>query len=73
MRFKYLIIGMILIILGFLAFSLIAVLNQYYWMNTTYHILITFFGFLLIGLGIICMIIFDKSDNKVEEKVKKVE
>ena len=78
MKFRYYIIGLILIIIGFSAFSFIAVLNKYVWMNLTYHILVTIFGFLLIGIGIISMIIYlhqkietsTHKDNIVKDKVK---
>ncbi|MFE3846156.1 hypothetical protein ACFL1L_04780 [Thermoplasmatota archaeon] len=65
MKFRYYIIGLILIILGFLAFVSIAVLNEYTWMNLTYHLIVTLFGFLLIGLGIISMILFLRKKEKV--------
>jgi len=63
MRVRYYITGLILIILGFLAFSLIAVLNEYSWMNFTYHIIVILAGFILIFLGVISMIIFKKQDD----------
>jgi len=65
MRFRYYLSGLILIISGFLAFSFIGVLNEYSWMNITYHIIVVLLGFLLISLGIICMLIFLREKEKV--------
>ena len=65
MRFRYYLSGLILIILGFLAFSFIGVLNEYSWMNISYHIIVALLGFLLISLGIICMLIFLRGKEKV--------
>jgi len=62
-KFRYYIIGLILIILGFLTFVFIAVLNEYDWMNFTYHIIVVLLGFLLISLGIISMIMFLRSEK----------
>jgi hypothetical protein len=78
MKIRYFITGLILIILGFSAFTFIAVLNRYVWMNVTYHILVTIIGFIFIGIGSICMNIFlhqkieisPKKDNIVQDKVK---
>ncbi len=66
MKVRYYLIGLILIILGFLSFVSIAVLNEYSWMNITYHIILTISGFLLIALGIISMIIFLRPKNKAK-------
>ena len=65
MRVRYYLTGLILIISGFLAFSFIGVLNEYSWMNITYHIIVVLLGFLLISLGIICMLIFLREKEKV--------
>ena len=65
MRFRYYLSGLILIISGFLAFSFIGVLNEYSWMNISYHIIVVLLGFLLISLGIICMLIFLRWKEKV--------
>ena len=65
MKYIYYIIGLILIILGFLAFSLIGLLNEYTWMNLTYHLIVSFLGFLFISIGIISMIIFLRQKEKI--------
>ena len=66
MKIRYYITGLILIISGFLSFSLIAVLNNYYWMNFTYHIFVVLLGFLLICLGIISMIMLLRFEERVK-------
>ena len=65
MKYIYYIIGVILIILGFLAFSLIGLLNEYTWMNQTYHLIVSFLGLLFICIGIISMIIFLRQKEKI--------
>ena len=70
MKFRYYIIGLILILLGFLVFSLIGVLNEYTWMNFTYHIIVTLVGFILIFLGILSMIIFLKRKDTKEHEIE---
>jgi uncharacterized membrane protein len=70
MRIIYYIVGVILIISGFLSFSLIGVFNDYIWMNFTYHIILTIVGFILILLGIFSMIIFLKQKDTKENSNK---
>ena len=68
---------MILIISGFLTFSLIGVFNDYIWMNFTYHIILTMIGFIFIFVGIISMVVFLKQEGakiiKNEENTDTVE
>ena len=77
MKIIYFIFGMILIISGFLTFSLIGVFNDYIWMNFTYHIILTMIGFIFIFVGIISMVVFLKQDGakiiKNEENTDTVE
>jgi len=77
MKIIYFIFGMILIISGFLTFSLIGVFNDYIWMNFTYHIILTMIGFIFIFLGIISMVVFLKQEGakitKNEENTDAVE
>ena len=77
MKIIYFIFGMILIISGFLTFSLIGVFNDYIWMNFTYHIILTMIGFIFIFLGIISMVVFLKQEGakiiKNEENTDTVE
>ena len=72
MKIRYFIIGMILIILGFIVFTLIGIYNTYAWMNLNIHLQITVAGFILLILGILAMILFYKQDEKTkkEDKVK---
>ena len=72
MKIRYFIIGMILIILGFIVFTLIGIYNNYAWMNLNIHLQITVAGFILLILGILSMILFYKQDGKTkkEDKVK---
>lgn len=60
MKIKFYIIGLLLIIVGFISFSSIAILNRNPEMNFTIHILMLTIGLVLIFLGIISMIIFTK-------------
>ena len=77
MKIIYFIFGMILIISGFLTFSLIGVFNDYIWMNFTYHIILTMIGFIFIFVGIISMVVFLKQEGakiiKNEENTDTVE
>ena len=77
MKSIYFIFGMILIISGFLTFSLIGVFNDYIWMNFTYHIILTMIGFIFIFVGIISMVVFLKQEGakiiKNEENTDTVE
>jgi len=66
MKFRYYITGLILIISGFITFSLIGVFNEYFWMNFTYHLIITLFGFILIFLGIFLMMMFIQKKGETE-------
>jgi len=68
MKIRYYLTGLILIILGFLAFTSIAVLNEYSWMNLTYHIIVTLIGFIFIFLGILSVILFLGEEKKVTSK-----
>ena len=68
MKVRYYITGLILIILGFLAFTSIAVLNEYSWMNLTYHIIVILIGFIFIFLGILSMILFRGEEKKVTSR-----
>ncbi len=72
MKIRYFIIGMILIVLGFIVFTLIGIYNTYAWMNLNTHLQITVAGFILLILGILSMILFYKQDEKTkkEDKVK---
>jgi uncharacterized membrane protein len=70
MKIIYYIVGVILIISGFLSFSLIGEFNDYIWMNFTYHIILTIVGFILILLGIFSMIIFLKQKDTKENSNK---
>ncbi len=65
MKIIYFIIGLVLIIGSSLIFSLIGVFNNYIWMNLTNHIIITLTGFIVLSLGIISMVVFqrEKSTN----------
>ena len=67
-KFRYYITGLILILLGFLAFVSIAVLNEYSWMNLTYQIFAILIGFIFIFLGILSMILFLEEEKKVTLK-----
>jgi hypothetical protein len=73
MKVRYYLTGLILIIFGFIVFSLIGVLNRYTWMNFTYHIIVTLIGFIFIFLGILSMIIFlkgkDTREHASEEEI----
>ena len=69
MKIIYFIIGLVLIIGSSLIFSLIGVFNNYIWMNLTNHIIITLTGFIVLSLGIISMVVFqrEKSTKEIKE------
>ena len=68
MKIIYFIIGLVLIIGSSLIFSLIGVFNNYIWMNLTNHIIITIFGFIVLSLGIISMVVFQREKSIKESK-----
>jgi len=70
MKIGYFIIGIILIILGFITFTLIGIYNNYVWMNLNTHLKITAAGFILLIIGISSMILFYKQDEKTKKKNK---
>ena len=70
MKIGYFIIGIILIILGFITFTLIGIYNNYIWMNLNTHLQITEAGFILLIIGISSMILFYKQDEKTKKKNK---
>ena len=70
MKIVYFIIGMILISLGFIVFTLIGIYNNYYWMNLNTHLQITAAGFILLIIGISSMILFYKQEEKTKKNNK---
>ncbi len=71
MKLRYFLIGLIFIILGFLAFSYMAVANKYLEINSSMPLILIAIGFFLIFLGIISMFLFLMEDKtEKEDKVK---
>ena len=60
----FFIIGLILIILGFFAFSYIGVINNYETLDSNTHLMLVAVGFILEFFGILSMILMIKKDSK---------
>jgi rubredoxin len=63
LKIIFFIVGLLLIIGGFLSFSSIAVVNAYYREYTASNYLLILIGFILIFLGIISMYLFIKEEK----------